>query len=227
VGIQGPVFTDIKPQNLLGAGGELSYTGSLFTPLYTGLDLEASKQIVPGTLNQFRIGQTIFFEFEIFIETAGVTAILLQPWWQRPQQEFRTIPGVAAGEYLDDTPDGRPGVDTYAFGPPGISLGATNRLWQTDQKRLDQIDPVGPPAVPAGKSYSTMLDNVFRFEINSALVGAGYSFTKAFHWPAHGYTLAFTSDYEGVPGVGPTALPNVALSFKTGATHSISQENVE
>ena len=225
--IQGPVFTDIQPQDQLGPGAALSYRGEVFTPTYVGLDAVAAKQVIAATFDKFRIGQTIFFEFEVFIETPGVTAVLLQPFWLRPQQEFRSVgPVTVPPFYLPDTPDGRPSVDTYAFGPPDISLAATERVWQTDTKREDQIAPAFP-AVPIGKSYSNMVDNVWRIPINSALVGPDYSFTKSWYWPAHGYALAFTSDFEGVPGQGPQALPAIGISFKTGATHSISQENVE
>ena len=225
--IQGPVFTDIQPQDQLGPGGALSYRGEFFTPVYLGLDAVAAKQLIAATFNRFRIGQTIYFEFEVFIETPGVTAVLLQPFWLRPQQEFRAVgPNTLFPNYIGDTPDGRPGVDSYAFGPPDISLAATERLWSTDTKREDQIAPAFP-LVPVGKSYSNMVDNVFRFPIDSALVGPGYSFTKSFYWPAHGYALAFTSDFEGQPGQGPNAIPSIGLSFKTGATGSVSQENVE
>ncbi len=222
---QGADFTDIQPIDTGGPLGAVSYQGSFLAPNYVGLDAEAAKQIILPTFNRFRIGMTIFFEFEIFIDTPGITAVLLQPWWLRPQQEFRSI-GPTILNYIPDTPDGRPSVDTYAFGAPGVSLAATNRLWQTDTKREDQIAPTFP-LVPVGKSYSNMVDNVWRIPINSALVVAGYSFTKSWYWPAHGYALAFTSDFEGQPGQGEGAFPSLRLSWKTGSTRSISQENVE
>ncbi|HEY5657322.1 MAG TPA: hypothetical protein VIY27_05995 [Myxococcota bacterium] len=223
---QGPLFTDIQPD---GAPGVPSYQGVLFAPNYAGLDAIGSRQFILDTFNRFRIGQTIFLEFEIFLDVVGVTAIQLQPWWLRPQQEFRAVgPTTVPPDYIVG-PSGTDGVDAHAFGTPDISLATTHRLWQTDTQQ-EQLIGAGPPVVPSGKVFANMLDNVWRFQINSALVSVGYSFTKAFHWPAHGYALAFTSALEGAPGQGqPGELtsPAVRLSWKTGATHSISQENVE
>lgn len=220
--IQGPQFTDIQPRQFGGTSGQAtSYEEARLTPNFGGLDNQALRQFVSQTFNRFRIGQSIFFEFRFEIADPGsIDAILLMPWWLRPQQEFRAI-GPRSSDYLPSSGLNL-SVDEAAFGPVDTSLAGTDRLWQTDTKREDQQ---GPP-IPAFYSYSNMLDNVWRFPINTNLVNSQtgrVDFTKSFYWPAHGYALAFTSEVEGSPG----STPFVGISWKTGATHSITQEGVE
>lgn len=214
----GPQFTDIKPGR---QEGQPSYEELILSPNFAGLDAVASRQFLAQTFDRFRIHQTIFLEFRIITPNTGITAILLQPWWLRPQQENRAI-GPSITDFI--TGANAPSVDEVAFGTPDISLASTERLWQTDQQQEQQRPPTFP-AVPATKVYSNMVDTVWRFPINTALVGADYSITKAFSWPAHGYALGFTSAFEGADG--GEGLPTVGISFMTGATHSISQENID
>ena len=224
--VQGSQFTDIQPTQPFGLGR--SYAPADFTPNGVGLDTLTSRQFVSETFDKFRIGQTIFFEFEIFLDVPGITALQLMPWWLRPQQEFRAIgPTVTAADYIQGP--SLDGVDIVAFGAPGLGLATTNRIWQNDPQQEQQVAPTFP-AVPAGKVFANMLENVWRFPIDQAQVVPGYSKTFPFYWPAFGYALAFTSEHEGSPGQGPkgaVVIPRVKLSWKTGATHSITQQNVD
>jgi hypothetical protein len=223
---QGPEFTDIQPVSTSHGGYE---GGESFVPNYSGLDLEGSRQRIAGTWDRFRIGQTIFLEFEVFLDVPGsIEAILLRPWWLRPQREFRAVgPETTPDQYIVG-PNGNDGVDVVAFGPPDISLAATERVWQTDTIREPIIGVAN--GVPVGKTFSNMIDNVWRIPIDAALVVPGYSFRKAWYWPAHGYQLAFTSELVGAPGQGAPGeivRPTLRVSWMTGATHSISQEGIE
>lgn len=209
--IQGPVFTDIQPRDLDG-----DYTETLLVPALDGLN--GTRQLVLSTFDQFREGQTLFLELRVELETPGVTALLLQPWWLRPQQEFRAI-GPTIADFLP-SPPGKTSVDEHAFGTPGASLTTTERLWLSDQIRQPRAAP-GFATVPDGYCYNYLLDNVWVLPIDSAQVGPGFTRTKGFHWPVHGYALAFTSDYLGDLNEAPT----VYLSWKTGATHSITQQD--
>jgi len=220
--IQGAVFTDIQPIS----AADAAYRPAVFVPNYEGLDDIANRQFVSETWDEFRIGQTIYVEIEIFLDVPGVTAIRLRPWWLRPQREFRAVgPGVTTDQYFVG-PLGNNGVDFFAFGAPGGSLAVTHRLWLSSPKRLDIV----PPASPTGLSYSQFLDDVWEFPLEpQADVVAGWSRRWAFVYPAHGYALAFTSDYVGAPGEGELeeiTEPTVELSWATGQTHAIVQENI-
>lgn len=222
--MDGPQFGEIQPKNNL---GQLS--GTVINLAAQGLDYGSIVQVTPS--GSFRVGQQIWFNLQVQqaleSEQSYITSVRLKPWWLVENIEFR--PPGSSGGWLD--------VDEAAFS--GGQVFNNRWCWMPSPKRLD-ITPYqtpAPEASPARNSDSIFLDDVWKIELDDpsnpdwqATLLPGQTRLRrglSFYYPAHGVALGFTCEIEVGAEQQPITSVGIVLRWKTGATHSHTQEAID
>jgi len=206
-----PTVSDIKP----GVNGV--HTPVLLVPQYAGIDSgQIFKQIISQSYNEFRVGQNVHMEVEMFLDEPAFERVRLKPYWLRPNAEFRPPGFPPAG---DQPPRYLP-IDTHVFGAPDASLGATDRVWQPGTTPRPILNPGPGVAVP--NVLWRMEHDVWEFEIPTGEVAPGWSMRQSFFVVAHGYAIGFQSENDPVanpPAQDPDSTilePQFRFSWQTG-----------
>lgn len=200
---RGAAFGDLTPR--------LDVTGQVSTSFRTmgftsrGIENAVIQPMTP--FNSFRMGQQVIFWLGVRAQntasppTNWANKVRLKPWWARPNMEFRQA-------FVPPKP-----IDYQVFNlapqPPPVTPGALDNryVWVPSPKRLD-VTPwdTPPPSLPPPRhSDSLMLDDIWTLQLQPAndlqFQGNFPPNQLASRWvsilyPAMGYALGFTWDYE-------------------------------
>jgi hypothetical protein len=221
---EGPQFSDIQPKDSRG----LLNAATVVLSQGVGLDYGIIQQVTP--LNAFRVGQQIWFNLQIGQVVPDlqsyITRVRLKPWWLCENIEFRA-PGSPT--WID--------ADQSAFS--GGTVVNNRYCWMPSPKRLDITPYQTPPpdASPVRNSDSIFLDDLWTIEMDvptnlnwQATLLVGQTELRrgiSFFYPAHGMALGFTCEIAVGPDQQAIESVRTYIKWKTGATHSHSQEAID
>lgn len=227
----GAEFSEVAPKN---AGGQIRFNGLGDTINFGAVTdtLENGTIVRVSPYNVFRPGQQILFWLGVYNANVGtapnnnyITRVRLKPWWARPNLEYREPGDPAFTSPLDVTP-GYKQIDQQTF---LLTTDVNNRyIWMPSPKRLDVTQyallpapPAGPALAPARHSDSLFLDDIWTMDLQdptSAAYAAAFpapqtvSRWAAFWYPAHGYALGFTHQFDTFqPGGGGVPAPSLQI----------------
>ncbi len=224
-------FGEVRPRNGL---GQLDIDFRLLTVASRGLDGGTIAQVTP--YNSFRLGQQIFWWLgvanpvetipDVQVSENWITRIQLKPWWARPNVERRQ---AGASNKLSPTIPRWLPIDQETF---NSTTDVDNRyVWMPSPKRLDITEYQTPPptASPPRHSDSLLVDDLWTMDLQDpndptyqSKFGPDQIVSRwaAFLYPAMGYGLGFTWEYETAfepePLVIATPSPLISLSWSTG-----------
>lgn len=221
---EGPQFSPIQPTNSHG----LLHSAFINLSQGVGLDYGTIQQVTP--LGAFRVGQQIWFNLQIGQVApeaqSYITQVRIKPWWLTENIEFRA-PGNPS--WIE--------ADQSAFS--GGTVTNNRYCWMPSPKRLDitpyQTSPPDPS--PARNSDSIFLDDIWTIQMDNpsnadwqATLLVGQTELRrgiSFFYPAHGVALGLTCEITQGVDQAPISSVRAYLKWKTGATHSHSQEAID